>query len=146
MAALQAMRTQEAHASQLASLAGMYAHIGHVEEGTRLVHEAIAVAHTTEEQYAKANRYCTMGELLLRQSPPDFQQAEGWLQRALTIAQGQHAKAWELRAAMSLSRLWQQQGRRSAAHQLLATVCARFTEGFATVDLQQAQVLLEQLA
>jgi predicted ATPase len=145
MVALQAMRTQEAHASQLASLAEMYAHVGHVEEGTRLVHEAIAIAHATEEQYAEANRYCTMGELLLRHSPPDFQQAEGCFQRALEIAQCQHAKAWELRAAMSLSRLWQQQGKRSAAHQLLAAVYARFTEGFATVDLQQAQVLLEQL-
>ena len=71
------------------------------------------------------------------------QQAEACFQHALTIARSQHAKSWELRAAMSLSRLWEQQCRRDAAHELLAEVYGWFTEGFDTPDLQEAQVLLK---
>jgi predicted ATPase len=145
MAALQTLQAQEARASQLAGLAGMYAHVGHLQAGVRLVQEAMTVAHRTEERYAEAQRYRTMGDLLRRQTPFDGQQVEYCLQQALTIAQRQHAKGWELQAAMSLSRLWQQQGKRPEAHELLAAVYARFTEGFMTTDLQQARVLLEQL-
>jgi tetratricopeptide (TPR) repeat protein len=146
MAALQTLQAREARASQLAGLAGMYAHVGHLQAGVRLVQEAMTVAHHTAERYAEAQRYRTMGDLLRRQTPSDGQQAEHCLQQALAIAQRQQAKAWELQAAMSLSRLWQQQGKRSAAHELLAAVYARFTEGFTTPDLHQAKVLLEQLA
>jgi len=66
-------------------------------------------------------------------------------QQALTIARHQQAKAWELRAAMSLSRLWQQQGKRTEAYELLAPVYGWFTEGFDTADLQEAKALLEEL-
>jgi predicted ATPase len=68
------------------------------------------------------------------------------LQRALDVARCQEAKALELRAAMSLSRLWQQQGKRAEAHALLAPVYGWFTEGFDTTDLQEAKALLEELA
>jgi predicted ATPase len=68
------------------------------------------------------------------------------LQRALDVARRQEAKSMELRAAMSLSRLWQQQGKRAEAHALLALVYSWFTEGFDTIDLQEAKVLLEELA
>jgi predicted ATPase len=146
MAALQTLQAREAHASQLAGLAGMYAHVGHLQAGVRLVQEAMAVARHTGERYAEAQRYRTMGDLLQRQTPSDGQQAEHCLQQALAIAQRQQAKAWELQAAMSLSRLWQQQGKRPEAHELLAAVYTRFTEGFTTLDLHQARVLLEQLA
>jgi DNA-binding winged helix-turn-helix (wHTH) protein/predicted ATPase len=146
MAALQTLQAQEARAAQLAGLAGMYAHVGHLQAGVRLVQEAMTVAHHTGERYAEAPRYRTMGDLLRWQTPADGQQAEHCLQQALAIAQRQHAKGWELQAALSLSRLWQQQGKRPAAHELLAAVYARFTEGFTTPDLQQARVLLEQLA
>lgn len=146
IAALHAMQTREARASQLTSLAGIYAHIGHVEHALPLLHEAIATAQDTEERYAEAHRYSLMGELLLQRSPPDLQQAERWLRHAVAVARRQHAKAWELQASMRLSRLLQQQGQRAIARQMLAAVYARFTEGFATTDLQQARVRIEQLA
>jgi predicted ATPase len=86
------------------------------------------------------------GELLLRQGPrPTWEEAEACFQQALAIARQQQAKSWELRAAMSLARLWQQQGKRTEAHELLAPICGWFTEGFDTVDLQEAKALLEVL-
>ena len=86
------------------------------------------------------------GELWWRQIPPDTAQADACFQQALAIARQQQARSWELRAALSLSRLWQQQGKDAAARDLLAPIYGWFTEGFETVDLQEAQVLLEQLA
>ena len=85
------------------------------------------------------------GCLLLRQPGTPQAEAETWLQRALDVARRQEAKSLELRAAMSLSRLWQQQGKRNEAPALLAPVYAWFTEGFDTADLREAQVLLEAL-
>jgi predicted ATPase len=73
------------------------------------------------------------------------EEAEAWLRRALDVARRQEAKSLELRAAMSLARLWQQQGMRDAARDLLAPVYGWFTEGFDTADLQEAKVLLEAL-
>ena len=93
-----------------------------------------------------AEAYRLQGELLLRQAVPDAAQAEACFQQALAIARRQQAKSWELRAAMSLSRLWQQQGKRTEAHALLAPVYGWFTEGFDTADLQEAKALLEELA
>jgi predicted ATPase len=84
--------------------------------------------------------------LLLRQTVPQPEEAETWLQRALDVAHRQEAKSLELRAAMSLSHLWQQQGKRAEAYELLAPLYGWFTEGFDTADLQEAQVLLEELA
>ena len=83
--------------------------------------------------------------MLLRQTMPQQAEAETWLQRALDVARRQEAKSLELRAAMSLSRLWQQQGKRDAASQLLGEVYGWFTEGFDTTDLQEARILLEEL-
>ena len=84
--------------------------------------------------------------MLLRQAIPDVLQAEACFQQALAIARRQQAKSWELRAAMSLSRLWQQQGKRAEAHQLLAPIYDWFTEGFDTADLQEVKALLDELA
>ena len=87
------------------------------------------------------------GALLLRQGPrPTWEEAEACFQQALAIARQQQAKSWELRAAMSLARLWQQQGKRAAARDLLAPIYGWFTEGFDTADLQEAKALLEELA
>ncbi len=83
---------------------------------------------------------------LLRQSTPDMDQAEVCFQQALTIARRQQAKSWELRAATSLGHLWQQQGKRAEAYELLAPIYGWFTEGFDTADLQEARALLEVLA
>ena len=85
------------------------------------------------------------GELLLRQAVPDASQAEACFRQALAIARRQQAKSWELRAAVSLSRLWQQQGKRAEAYRLLAEVYGWFTEGFDTHDLQEAKALLAAL-
>src|SRR5207342_2185886 len=89
--------------------------------------------------------YRLQGELLLRQATPDAAQVEASFREALDIARRQQAKSWELRAAMSLSRLWQQQGKRDEARQLLAPIYGWFTEGFDTADLQEAKALLEEL-
>jgi predicted ATPase len=83
--------------------------------------------------------------MLLRQPGTPQAEAEAWLQRALAVARHQEAKALELRAAMSLSRVWQQQGKRQEAHDLLAPIYGWFTEGFDTADLQEAKALLEAL-
>jgi len=92
-----------------------------------------------------AEAYRLQGVLLLQQAVPDTAQAEACFQQALTIARRQQAKSWELRAAMSLSRLWQQ-GKRAEAYELLAPIYHWFTEGFDTADLQEAKALLEALA
>ena len=92
-----------------------------------------------------AEAYRIKGELLLRQAVPDASQAEACFQQALAIARRQQAKSWELRAAMSLGRLWQQQGKRQEACELLAPIYGWFTEGFDTADLQEAKALLEEL-
>ena len=78
-------------------------------------------------------------------SPQHVTEAEACFQRALEVARSQEAKAWELRAAISLARLWQRQGKKSEAHQLLAEVYAWFTEGFETKDSQEAKALLDAL-
>jgi predicted ATPase len=83
--------------------------------------------------------------LLLRQPGTPQAEAEAWLQRALDVARRQEAKALELRAAMSLSRLWQKQGKQTEARELLAPIYGWFTEGFDTVDLQEAKALLDEL-
>jgi predicted ATPase len=79
-------------------------------------------------------------------SEADVQQAETWLQHALDVVRHQQAKSWELRAAMSLARLWQQQSKRDEARALLAPIYSWFTEGFDTADLQEAKALLAALA
>ena len=86
------------------------------------------------------------GVLLLRQPGTPQAEAETWLQRALDVARHQEAKSLELRAAMSLARLWQQQDKCAEAHELLAPVYGWFTEGFDTADLQEAKALLAELA
>ena len=84
--------------------------------------------------------------MLLQQAVPDAPQAEACFQQALAVARRQQAKSWELRTATSLSRLWQQQGKRIEAYELLAPIYGWFTEGFDTADLQEAQALLAELA
>ena len=90
--------------------------------------------------------YRLQGALLLRQAVPETAQAEMCFQQALTIAHRQQAKSWELRAAMSLARLWQQQGKCNEARDLLAPIYGWFTEGFDTADLLEANALLAALA
>jgi predicted ATPase len=119
---------------------------GQVEEGLRALHEALEVMQTSEERLYEAEVYRLRGELLLQQSTAQQGEAEASLQQALTVARRQQAKSWELRAAMSLSRLWQGQGKQEEARQLLAQIYGWFTEGFDTPDLQEARALLAALS
>jgi predicted ATPase len=120
-------------------LAEVYKVGGQPEEGLHL----LAEVGTTGIRHLEAELYRLQGELLLARSADNHAAAEACLSQALAIAHHQQAKAWELRTAMSLSRLWQQQGRQEEARQLLAEVYDWFTEGFATADLQQARALLD---
>jgi predicted ATPase len=119
---------------------------GHTEEGLQALAEAHALVEQHEERWWEAEVCRLRGILLLRQTGTSQAEAEAWLQRALDVARSQEAKSWELRAAMSLSRLWQQQGKEAEAHALLLPVYSWFTEGFDTADLQEAKALLEALA
>jgi len=116
---------------------------GQVEEGLRLLAEALAAFEASERGDLLAEAYRLQGQFLLCQA--DAAGAEACFQQALTIARRQQAKSWELRAALSLSRLWQRQGKCQAAHQLLAAVYGWFTEGFDTADLREAKALLDEL-
>ena len=98
----------------------------------------------TEERWWEAEVYRLQGVLLLQRSPSDVDRAEACFQQALDVARRQQARALELRAALRLSRLWQQQGQRADAHALLAPIYGWFTEGFDTADLQEAKTLLEE--
>ncbi|MCI0411128.1 MAG: hypothetical protein L0191_21610, partial [Acidobacteria bacterium] len=126
-------------------LAEVCAHLGHTAEGLQALAEALALVEQQEERVWEAEIHRLRGVLLLRQPGPPPAEAEPWLQRALDVARRQEAKALELRAAMSLVRLWQQQGKRIEAYDLLAPVYGWFTEGFDTADLQEAKALLEEL-
>jgi predicted ATPase len=138
----------------LTLLAEASGRLGQPEEGLAALDEALTVMEQTGEQYYEAELHRQRGELLLlreAQSHPAQggrkpHDAEACFQQALDIARRQEAKSLELRAAMSLSRLWQQQGKRAEAYELLAPIYGWFTEGFDTADLQEAKALLEALA
>ena len=85
------------------------------------------------------------GEITLLSQEPDTAKAEAYFGRALAVARAQQAKSWELRAAMSMARLWRDQSKRDKAHDLLAPVYGWFTEGFDTFDLKEAKALLDEL-
>jgi predicted ATPase len=129
----------------LALLAEAYGKTGHAEEGLHVLAEALTAVHKTGERQHEAELYRLKGELRLKQDVPDEQEAESCLRQAVDVARQQQAKSLELRAAMSLSRLWQHQGKRVEARELLAPVYGWFTEGFDTFDLQEAKALLETL-
>src|SRR5262249_3538974 len=97
------------------------------------------------ERWSEPEMHRLKGELLLQQHLDNQADAETCFQQAITIAQNQQAKSWELRATASLARLWQQRGKRQEAHDLLAPVYGWFTEGFDTADLKDAKALLDAL-
>jgi predicted ATPase len=126
-------------------LAEVSAYLGYVEDGLQTLAEAHTLVEQHDERYWEAEVCRLRGILLLRQPGTSPAEAETWLQRALDVARRQEAKSLELRAAMSLARLWQQQDRSAEARDLLAPIYGWFTEGFNTVDLQEAKALLEAL-
>jgi predicted ATPase len=127
-------------------LADVAAHLGNTEDGLRVLAEAHTLVEQQEERAWEAEVSRLRGVLLLRQPGTPQAEAEAWLQRALDVARRQEAKSLELRAAMSLARLWQQQGKRMEARELLAPIYGWFTEGFDTADLQEARGLLAELS
>ena len=126
-------------------LAEVCDHLGHTEDGLQALAEAHTLMEQHEERWWEAETYRLRGVLLLKQPETPQAEAEVWLQRALDVARRQQAKSLELRAAMSLARLWQFQGKRAEAHELLAPIYGWFTEGFDTADLQEARALLDAL-
>jgi TOMM system kinase/cyclase fusion protein len=130
----------------LCLLAEAYGEDGQPEAGLNALAEALALMEATEMRYYAAELYRLKGVLLLRQAVSDASQAEACLHQALDIARQQQAKSFELRAATSLARLWQQQGKREQARELLAPIYDWFTEGFDTADLIDARALLDALA
>ena len=122
-----------------------HAELDQFDDAWRCIGEAMTAVETTKERWCEADIHRTAGEIVRMEPEPDAAKAESYFERALAVARGQQAKSWELRAAMSMARLWRDQGKRQQAHDLLAPVYGWFTEGFDTLDLKEAKLLLEQL-
>jgi predicted ATPase len=128
----------------LAQLAEAYEQAGQVTEGLHIVTEALTLVEKTEECWWEGELHRLKGELLAHAQ--DQREAEAYFHHALTVTWHQQAKSLELRAATSLSRLWQRQGKRAEARELLAPIYGWFTEGFDTADLQEAKALLDEVS
>jgi len=172
MAAYRATGAELGRTYYLAWMAEAYGKAGQAKEGLAALAEALTVVDKSDERFYEAELYRLKGELLLNdergmqnderntkaaeQGPAPihhssfiihrFEEAEACFLKAIEVARRQSAKSWELRAVMSLSRLWQQQGKRKQARKMLAEICDWFTEGFDTADLREAKALLEELS
>jgi predicted ATPase len=129
----------------LAHLTIAYAELGQLDDARRCIEDAIEKVERSKEKWCEAEVHRVAGEVALKSPARDTEKAEKYFDRALSVARQQQAKSWELRAAMSLARLWRDQGKRDAARDLLAPAYGWFTEGFDTLDLKEAKALLEQL-
>jgi predicted ATPase len=125
--------------------AGAYADLGQFEDAWRCIADAITAIETSKERWSEADVNRVAGEIALKSPQAAAAKAEAYFQRALAVAREQQAKSWELRAAMSMARLWRDQGKRDEARELLAPVYGWFAEGFDTLDLKEAKALLEEL-
>jgi predicted ATPase len=130
----------------LALLAETLGKVGQTEEGLTMLADASDTAHKNGERFYEAELYRLKGELLLALSAENQAEAETCFRQAIDVARQQCAKSLELRAVMSLSRLWQKQGRKEEASKMLAEIYGWFTEGFETKDLKEAKALLEELS
>ena len=120
--------------------------LGQFDDAWRCIDEVMTLIETTKERWCEAEVHRIAGEIALLSTEPDTAKAEAYFERALAVALAQQAKSWELRAAMSLARLWRDQGKPQQARELLAPVYGWFTEGFDTLDLKEAKALLKELA
>jgi predicted ATPase len=125
-------------------LAIAYAQLGEFSEAKRCIDEATMAVKNSKERWLEAEVHRIAGETALLSRDPEA--AKTYFERALVVARQQQAKSWELRAAMSLARLWRDQGKVQQARELLSPVYGWFTEGFDTRDLKEAKELLEQLS
>jgi tetratricopeptide (TPR) repeat protein len=152
IASLRAKGVMLAMTWYLADLGEVFGLAGRYAEGLAAIAEALALVEDAGERYYEAEIWRIKGELLLQAAADQAEasraqaEAEGCYHQAIEIARRQSAKALELRATVSLARLWQRQGKRAEARQMLAEIYGWFTEGFGTADLQEAKALLEELA
>jgi predicted ATPase/class 3 adenylate cyclase len=131
----------------LSCLARAYAEVGRCNDAWRCIEKALMATEATKERWCEADTVRRAGEVALMSPQPDAAKAEAYFERALSVARQQQAKSWELRAAMSMARLWRDQGKKHEARELLlAPVYGWFTEGFDTRDLKEAKALLDELA
>ena len=127
----------------LGHIAAAHASLGQPEIGLSLLSDAVQTVETTSERFFESELYRLRGELLLMLGNKDGAEAEFW--RALAVARQQQARSWELCAAMSMARLWRDEGKRDEAHDLLASIYSWFSERFDTRDLKEAKALLNEL-
>jgi len=129
----------------LPHLAMAYVELGQPDDARRCIDEAIDKVDRSKEKWCEPEVHRIAGEIARKSFAPDVEKAEKHFERALSVACQRQQKSFELRAAMSLARLWRDQAKPQQARELLAPVYAWFTEGFDTVDLQEAKALLVQL-
>ena len=129
----------------MSHLAMAYAEVGELGDARRRIDDAIEKVERSMEKWCEAEVHRSAGEIALKAPAPDTEKTEKYFYRALTVARQQQAKSWELRAAMSLARLWRDQGKPQQAREQLAPVYGWFTEGFDTLDLKEATALLDEL-
>jgi predicted ATPase len=127
-------------------LAMAYADLGQFDDAWRCIDDVIEKAERSQEKWCEAEVHRIAGEIALKSLQPDAAKATAHFERALAVARRQQAKSFELRAAMSMARLWRDQGKRDEARDLLAPVYGWFTEGFDTLDLKEPKALLDELA
>jgi predicted ATPase len=146
IAAYRSTAATQALPALLSRLASAYAEIGKFEDSRRCIDEATMAVETTKERWWETEVNRIAGEIALKSPEADISKAEAYFERALAVAREQQAKSWELRAAMSMARLWRYQGKGNEARELLAPVYGWFTEGFDTRDLKEAKALLDELS
>ena len=129
----------------LSLLSVTYAELGRNDDAWRCLGEATTTMERGGERWFEAEIHRTAGEIALMDPEPEAAKAEAYFESALAVARKQQAKSWELRAAMSMARLWRDRGKKQQAHDLLAPVFGWFTEGFDTLDLKEVKALLDEL-
>jgi predicted ATPase len=129
----------------LVDLSKAHADLGEFDDARGCINEALTAIQTNKERWCEAEVNRVAGEVALKSPEPNAAKAETYFECALAVARQQQAKSWELRAAMSLARLWRSQGKVKQARELLAPVYGWFTEGFDTRDLKEAKALLDEL-
>jgi class 3 adenylate cyclase/predicted ATPase len=130
----------------LSFAAKAFSEAGNFEDAWRCIAEAMPTMETTKERWCEAEVNRMAGEIMLKSPERDAAKAAAYFERALVVARAQQAKSWELRAAVSMARLWRDQGKQDKARDLLAPVYGWFTEGFDTLDLKEAKALLDELS
>jgi len=128
------------------NLAMAYTELDQLDDARRCIDDAIDKVEKSKEKWCEAEVHRIAGEIALKSLAPDTEKAEKYFDRALFVARQQQAKSWELRAAMSMARLWRSQGKSQQARELLAPIYGWFTEGFDTLDLKDAKSLLDEPA